>query len=399
LGIILHPQVIAGQIGEVDDALQAIADGAAVATTTVAVATPAELVQRHSLLVDALQNLCDHGVTLTPQCGTRVRAVATETFEALIKGIETMFAVVDTDTNPLACTADGAGVTGAMVGSPAEVVVRTVGFDGQPITDSSADVGVTLIRCDGGGGGSGDGGDGRGGSGADRVVASVRNGGDGSYVCSYTATIAEGAWQLEVRVGGNQIQGSPFAVHVSAGVRFAYSGTPFGTDGVLHWIGTGEGARAYANPHGADGGVVAAIYLIEPNYSDPRRFVQHVCDGNNNTTTNNTPNSWMSVDLGAARRLAVNHYCLRHGHINGSHVLRNWRLEGSNDNTAWVVLKSHTDDQALALAAFSTAAWPVTPPTAEGFRHFRIIQFGKSASGNDYLMCAGIELYGTLRTV
>jgi hypothetical protein len=71
-------------------------------------------------------------------------------------------------------------------------------------------------------------------------------------------------------------------------------------------------------------------------------------------------------------------------------------LEGSNDNTAWVVLKTHTDDQALAATAHSTAAWPVTPPTAEGFRHFRIIQFGTNGSGINHLMCGGIELYGTL---
>jgi hypothetical protein len=77
-------------------------------------------------------------------------------------------------------------------------------------------------------------------------------------------------------------------------------------------------------------------------------------------------------------------------------MLRNWRLEGSNDSTAWVVLKTHTDDQALAAVGFSTAAWPVTPPTAEGFRHFRIFQFGKNADNYDHLMCAGIELYGTL---
>jgi hypothetical protein len=114
-----------------------------------------------------------------------------------------------------------------------------------------------------------------------------------------------------------------------------------------------------------------------------------------NTHTNARPNSWMSVDLGAARQFAVDYYCLRHS-AQSSHMLRNWRLEGSNDNTAWVVLKTHANDQALAAAAFSTAAWPVTPPTAEGFRHFRIIQFGKNADNSDYLLCTGIELHGTL---
>jgi hypothetical protein len=403
-----------GQIGEVDDALQAIADGMAVATTTVAVATPAELVQRRSLLVDGLQSLCDHGVKLQPQCGTRARVEATAAFAVALKCIATMFAVVDTDTNPLASTVAGAGVSDAMVGAPAEVVVQTVGFDGQPRTSGGEVVDVMLVRNDsgdddeGGRGGSGDGGDGGGGGAVadggggagdepSRVVAEVTDVGNGSYVCSYTATTAEGAWQLEVVVGGNHVQGSPFAVHVSAGVRFVYSGTPFDTDGVLHWIGTGEGERAYANPHGADGGVVAALSSIGGGTNgDPLRFVQHVHDGNYNCT-DNTPNSWMSVDLGATRRLAVDHYCLRHDRVNGSYMLRNWRLEGSNDNTAWVVLKTHTNDQALAGAGFSTAAWPVAPPTAGGFRHFRIIQFGNNShNSSNNLLCGGIELYGTL---
>ena len=63
---------------------------------------------------------------------------------------------------------------------------------------------------------------------------------------------------------------------------------------------------------------------------------------------------------------------------------------------AWVALKTHTADDALVNPAFSTAAWPVAPPTAEGFRYFRILQFGQNSSGYQNLMCAGIELYGRL---
>jgi hypothetical protein len=77
--------------------------------------------------------------------------------------------------------------------------------------------------------------------------------------------------------------------------------------------------------------------------------------------------SWMSVDLGPARRLVVDYYTLRSGPTR-QFKLRNWRLEGSNDNATWVVLKTHIDDVALVETAYSTAAWPVTPPTAEGFR-------------------------------
>ena len=45
---------------------------------------------------------------------------------------------------------------------------------------------------------------------------------------------------------------------------------------------------------------------------------------------------------------------------------------------------------------FSVAAWPVEQ-RAGFFRHFRIFQTGPDYSNYNYLMCAGIELYGTLR--
>jgi hypothetical protein len=137
-----------------------------------------------------------------------VRVEATAAFAVALKCIATIFAVVDTDTNPLASTVAGAGVTDAMVGTPAELVVQTVDFDGQPRTSGGEVVGVTLAKHDSGiggesgGGNSGDGGEGAdggafadGGGAADeanRVVANVTDFGDCSYVCSYTATTAEG---------------------------------------------------------------------------------------------------------------------------------------------------------------------------------------------------------------
>jgi hypothetical protein len=257
---------------------------------------------------------------------------------------------------------------------------------------------VALVRTDVGG--SSGGGGGGGAAGEDRIEGTATDLKNGTYACSITATTDEGQWALEVRVGGVQIQGSPFAVEVSAGREFVYSGTPFDTNGVLYWIGTGEGTRAYANPHGKDGGVVAAMSSIQDGHGAAPRFIQHAVDcqaggysGYN--ISGSIDNSWMSVDLGPARRLAVDHYCLRHDQ-NAGYPLQNWRLEGSNDTTTWIALKTHTDDRALATTAHSTAAWPVTPPTAEKFRHFRVLQFGKNAFGDNRMHCAGIELYGTL---
>eukprot|EP00729_Bicosta_minor_P019565 gene19565-biopygen26281 len=106
----------------------------------------------------------------------------------------------------------------------------------------------------------------------------------------------------------------------------------------------------------------------------------------------------MSVDLGEGRHLAPDYYCLRHGNGNGYHSLLHWRLEGSNDDSTWTLLKTHANDQALPAQGYSTASWPIEA-AADGasYRYFRIFQTGKDSSGHDFLACAGIELYGLLR--
>ena len=107
----------------------------------------------------------------------------------------------------------------------------------------------------------------------------------------------------------------------------------------------------------------------------------------------------MSVDLGEGRQLAPDYYCLRHGRDGTDHALRNWQLEGSNDDTTWTILKTHANDAALAAQAHSTASWPIQAPgaaTGTPYRYFRILQTGKNADGYDNLWCAGIELYGLL---
>jgi hypothetical protein len=64
--------VLAAHIVEVNGAAENLADGAALANSTVVLARPAELLQRRPLLVSGLEALCNHGVCLEPKCGTYV---------------------------------------------------------------------------------------------------------------------------------------------------------------------------------------------------------------------------------------------------------------------------------------------------------------------------------------
>eukprot|EP00729_Bicosta_minor_P032627 gene32627-biopygen4724 len=393
--------VLVNQKDELEIAKERLENGMELATRVQKGASEVKLLQIKRLLINGLTAAAAHGVDLEPLCGPTVLFVADEALMALVGKIPTMGAILGSDTNPAACTAEGGGLKEAMVGVEVDFVVTAIDFGGKVRANGDDGIVLTVEFVGGGGGGAagagaGGGRGGGGGSAAGNTVTSVVNHKDGTYTCKYVIPegSVEGECQLAVRILGQHIHGSPFAVHVSAGKHFAHTGA-FDGNGVLHWIGTGCGTKEYANPHGKPGGVVAKMSSVQSG--EASRFVEHA-PLNESNLTDSTANSWMSVDLGEGRRLAPDYYCLRHGYSGGIYRLRHWRLEGSNDDSTWTLLKTHANDQALPDQGWSTASWPIEA-AADGasYRYFRIFQTGKNSGGYDDLMCAGIELYGLLR--
>ena len=170
---------------------------------------------------------------------------------------------------------------------------------------------------------------------------------------------------------------------------------------MLYYLGTKSHSTAYANPH-KSGDVKASRSSDHKQGGKAEDFIgREKVD----CYTKNVANSWMMVDLGFDRVLQVDHYCLRHGYKTGSYVLRNWNLEGSNNNIDWTVLREHNDDTSLAQEAYSESHWDVNSAASNTpCRFFRILQTGPNSNGNHYLMCillmcSGIELYGMFMNV
>lgn len=81
--------------------------------------------------------------------------------------------------------------------------------------------------------------------------------------------------------------------------------------------------------------------------------------------------------------------------------MRNWLFQVSKDGSNWLTLFTHVDDCALNEPG-STASWPLDPPADEeqGWRHVRLQQTGKNASGQThYLSLSGFEIYGIVTGV
>lgn len=177
------------------------------------------------------------------------------------------------------------------------------------------------------------------------------------------------------------------------GVACVFS-SAFDTKGALYHIATQGGARPYRNPHTA-GDVVVSSSKSEGNFR-ASVLVDHISEPCNNIkwVVSGESNTWVAVDLGEGRSLRLDHYCLRSDNF-PTHKLRSWNLQGTNDGVEWTTLRQHVNDQSLEDTPMSTAAWPVEGCDV-AYRYFRIFNTGPNSGNAEYLMCAGIELYGQL---
>ncbi|XP_072425082.1 E3 ubiquitin-protein ligase HECTD1 isoform X5 [Chiloscyllium punctatum] len=173
----------------------------------------------------------------------------------------------------------------------------------------------------------------------------------------------------------------------------------FDENGIIYWIGTNaKTAYEWVNP--------AAYGLVVVTSSEGRNLpygrLEDILSRDSsalNCHTNDDKNAWFAIDLGLW--VIPSAYTLRHARGYGRSALRNWVFQVSKDGQNWTTLYTHVDDCSLNEPG-STATWPLDPPKDEkqGWRHIRIKQMGKNASGQThYLSLSGFELYGTVSGV
>jgi hypothetical protein len=193
---------------------------------------------------------------------------------------------------------------------------------------------------------------------------------------------------------------------INTKLKPAFGAGPVGEwdhDGVLYDIATEGGRSAWVNPHTGGRGVVAAWSSQDfKGRSAHESFVSGPQEQPRWSVTKDLPESWMRVDLGSLRRLAVEHYALRTeswgGGLVGNRDLRNWELQGAAcEDGPWTMLRRHDNDEALDRQTQPVASWAVEGAAA--WRYLRVLQTGFNAHGNNELSCSGVEFWGKLNEV
>ena len=329
-------KILAGQREGLEHAVASMASGSEHARRTSKLGDVFEVMLAYSHIVGGMRAICDKDYQLHPNTSASIRFVDTSG-GSMSESLAQHARIVAREVRPAACTAEGGGLKEIFINHTAEFTVQAVDFQGQACTEGGDTVQIKLCGA------------------GDRQVlghadltkdAGVVDRGDGTYGCTYS--IVAGAQEkealLEVLLNGGHVSGSPFTLAITKGVELKFE-APFDTKGVLQYIATDGGKRAYSNPHDAGLVVASMSSVAKPQHSQPMRFVQGASHDDQYNMTNNVAGSWMAVDL--KRPLAATHYCLRSTqHVNG-HKLRNWRLEGSNDGSSWSTLREHANDTSL----------------------------------------------------
>jgi hypothetical protein len=160
----------------------------------------------------------------------------------------------------------------------------------------------------------------------------------------------------------------------------------FGTTGLIAYLNKGGNAH--------DRGAVVCDVSSGSNCQLRRSFVDPTPSGT--YFTDNSPNSWVSIDLGKGNSCIVKEYALQ-APLDATYALRSWNFQASDSGQegSWVTLHSRNNDTSFPVdVPLFPLKWSISP-VPRAYRFFRIIQTGVNSNNNSYLKIPSLEIFGS----
>jgi hypothetical protein len=160
---------------------------------------------------------------------------------------------------------------------------------------------------------------------------------------------------------------------------FVYE-SDFDTNGIIYFLGTRNHTQPFKNPHTS--GILKcqmSSILIGSHENIVSREKLSTC-------TRSQSSEWISIDFGSLS-VQVTAYTLMHGYAGDKCNLREWTLEGSNDDKVWEVLSKHRD--ASLGGNFGTKTF--TLDNNGFYRYLRV------HTKHFFIQICGIEVYGNIQ--
>lgn len=165
------------------------------------------------------------------------------------------------------------------------------------------------------------------------------------------------------------------------------------TNDALYFIGRDYGVSAWTNPDTAGRIVVSrSSSLVGTNAEIVDRAVNY-------NTTDNNPNEFIKIDLGAANTLVTSDYSIRNGNdgVGSTLAIRNWRLRGSNDDSTWFDLDIREPDNSMGPNQGDWIHLICSESDPTPYRYIQLYNTGPNSGSLNFLQICEIQLYGILQ--
>lgn len=184
---------------------------------------------------------------------------------------------------------------------------------------------------------------------------------------------------------------------LTAGAASALANIPLYKDayalggGILSWLGNGKDwVTTWSNPDTGLGVVSTSQSSTIGGMTSERALTADAEISTGRSHTDNIAGSWWKVDFGTTNPVVVSDAAIR-AHNFGSNLPRNFKLQGSNDDSNWDDLATVTGDGPAQKSWYHMA----NIDSETEYRYLRILSTGADSSGGNYLILAGFEVWGT----
>lgn len=123
--------------------------------------------------------------------------------------------------------------------------------------------------------------------------------------------------------------------------------------------------------------------------------VAHFEDPGSNFQSKDARGSWICFDFKDRRVIPTNYEIKSRNCSEGASHLRNWVIEGSNNNSSWEILDQQNNCEYLNGISYAYT-FPINNPNSRQYRYIRLRLSGKDWQGQYILMFNSFEIYGSL---
>jgi hypothetical protein len=159
-------------------------------------------------------------------------------------------------------------------------------------------------------------------------------------------------------------------------------------NGVIYALGTAMYTTAFSNPAN-NSTIITTSSSVQSGHTFSKAF------GRNPTVshTSNGGSQWMEVDF-LSRLIKPRYYLIQGRNDFNGHHPRNWKLQGSNNDSTWIDLDTQLNNATITQ---NTWFYGDVREVNQFYRYVRILQTGANSSGDTFLTLGQIEFYGDLQ--